>query len=483
MSHTNLRHRITRWQMSVAAVLLAASACAAQEVGRMPLHEGPKGPPQPVPVFTRTQALDAVLGRPTSTSVVLSLLHYQRDAVVTLVYAPFESKDKSQEQQRHITLKSDEPQEVALSQLKPNTRYSYLVRAADSAQALLEGSFHAARPPGSHFAFTLTADSHLDQNTSMALYQQTLANVAMDEPDFHIDLGDTFMTEKHASREGAAQQYLVQRHFLSRIGAVAPLFLVLGNHDGESAKQVREGADGLAVWANMQRKRYFPNPVPDHFYSGNANPDALSGSLQDYYAWHWGDALLVVLNPYWHAPQRRADERWGLSLGEAQYRWLQKTLETSHAKFKIILIHQLAGGADAQGRGGAEAVPFGEWGGDNADGTPGLASHRPGWSESIHALLLRTGVNAVFHGHDHLFAMQPKDGIVYQEVPQPAHSGRGAEHYGYRSGTILSDSGHLRITVTPQKLVADFVATQTLQDGLPGPSNRKLLFSYDIPAR
>jgi hypothetical protein len=61
--------------------------------------------------------------------------------------------------------------------------------------------------------------------------------------------------------------------------------------------------------------------------------------------------------------------------------------------------------------------------------------------------------------------------------------GTGAERYGYQAGTILNDSEHMRITVTPHKLVADFVAAQTLQDGLPGSRNRTVLFSYDIPAR
>jgi hypothetical protein len=38
----------------------------------------------------------------------------------------------------------------------------------------------------------------------------------------------------------------------------------------------------------------------------------------------------------------------------------------------------------------------------------------------IHQLLVRNKVAAVFHGHDHLFAKQDLDGIVYQEVPQPS---------------------------------------------------------------
>ena len=216
------------------------------------------------------------------------------------------------------------------------------------------------------------------------------------------------------------------------------------------------------------RKRYFPNPQPDGFYTGNAQPDTQSGLLQDYYAWHWGDALFIVLNPYWHGTRWRGDDRWGPTLGVEQYRWLQRTLETSHARFKFVFIHQLVGGADRQGRGGVEAAAFGEWGGRNPDGTSGFAAQRPGWPLPIHALLLRHEVSAVFHGHDHLYARQELDGIVYQEVPQPGHPGEGtprfAGEYGYRQGTILGGAGHLRIKITPAEASVEFVRARPAEN-------------------
>jgi len=50
------------------------------------------------------------------------------------------------------------------------------------------------------FTFTITADSHLDEKTDLAVYQRTLRNAAADQPVFHIDLGDTFMSEKLTER-------------------------------------------------------------------------------------------------------------------------------------------------------------------------------------------------------------------------------------------------------------------------------------------
>ena len=110
-----------------------------------------------------------------------------------------------------LSLKKDQPQELAVNKLTANQRYSYQVKDSDSGTSLINGSFRTGRARTDSFIFTVTADSHLDGNTDAALYQRTLANVKADAPDFHIDLGDTFMTGKHESRENAAQQYRAQR--------------------------------------------------------------------------------------------------------------------------------------------------------------------------------------------------------------------------------------------------------------------------------
>lgn len=46
------------------------------------------------------------------------------------------------------------------------------------------------------FIFTITADSHLDDHTDLEFYQRTLRSAAAEKPLFHVDLGDTFMSEK-----------------------------------------------------------------------------------------------------------------------------------------------------------------------------------------------------------------------------------------------------------------------------------------------
>ena len=413
-----------------------------------------QGPPHQMAPFAAQPDVDLLSGAPQLDGIRLVMLAHRRDERVRLELSPPLTAGTPQ-----WRLRRGEPLSVRLSGLQANTAYRYTLRGADD-RLLAQGVWQTGRPAGSAFRFTLTADSHLDQNTDSSMYQRTLALAREDQPDFHLDLGDTFMVDKHASREAAAAQYLAQHHYLAQLGR--PIFLVLGNHDGEEAR-LRRGVDSLADWANGQRRRLFANPAPGGLYSGDLATAADGQALQDYYAWTWGDALFVVLNPYWHAPARRQDERWGLSLGEAQYRWLQSTLAASQARYKLIFVHQLVGGIDRQGRGGIEGARFGEWGGDNADGSSGLATQRPGWAEPVHALLVRHGVSAVFHGHDHLYASQRLDGVAYIEVPQPGHRGPGhtqaGADYGYRAGTVRGEGGYLRLDVNAERLLARFIGT------------------------
>ena len=297
----------------------------------------------------------------------------------------------------------------------------------------------------SPFTFTVTADSHLDYNTDRELYQRTLISAAADKPVFHVDLGDTFMSEKHTNRATTVLQYLDQRRYFDLLKV--PVHLVNGNHDGESGRYLDGTTNNLATWSRAMRRRYFLEP--------------LVSDSRAYYSWEHGNSLFIVLDPYWFTPrQRRDDDNWIRTLGAEQYQWLKRTLETSKATFKFVFIHQLVGGLDRAGRGGVEVAPFFEWGGKNLDGKDIFKEKRPDWAMPIHPLLVKNHVNILFHGHDHLYAKQDLDGIVYQEVPQPGDPrGRtsSAEEYGYKTGTILASSGYLRVTVSAAQTHVEYV--------------------------
>ena len=407
-----------------------------------------------------THDCDLILARPEKNSVTVSVMAY-RDLEG---YAECQAKPGTLAAKTPVRLfKKGETTQLLISGLQPDTRYDYQFHFRIPAAAQLvtqKGSFHTARPPGSSpFTFTMTADVHLDEHTSPEVYLKSLANIRADSPDFHVDLGNLFMTEKHASRTEAADQYLAQRYYLGQIGS--PLFLALGVHDGEGSKNDDGTSESLAAWSNSIRKRFFPNPVPDEFYSGNGAMAAKTGLLENYYAWEWGDALFVVLDPYRYSMrERKGGGGWGWSLGEAQYRWLGKTLESSHAKFKFVFIHNLLVG-DQSARGGVEVAGLNEWGGKNADGTDGFKDHRPGWKEPIHQLLLRNHVAAVFKAHDNFYARQSLDGIVYLMVPQPSFEGndriRDLDTYGYKKGVFIGNSGHVRVSVGGGQAKVEYV--------------------------
>ena len=381
------------------------------------------------------------------------------------------------------------PVNIVLDGLKPDTRYFYQLNHHSAGDELAKDqirSFHTQRAAASRFTFDIQADSHLDVSSDVKVYQQTLANMLADKPDFMIDLGDTTMVDKFGSFYTRAEsQYRAQRYYIGGIAHSVPVLLTLGNHDGEQGFRLTGEPDSMPLLSVAMRKKYFPNPEPGGIYTGNATPQEGAGLLQDHYAWEWGGALFVVLDPFWFTRDRKGDDNWGMTLGEAQYRWLTKTLEKSKAPFKFIFIHHLVGGLGRDVRGGVKPAPYMEWGGKNADGTDGFAGHRPGWKMPIHQLLVKNGVSIVFHGHDHLFAKEELDGIIYQEVPQPSHpSGgtRSAEEYGY-TGVILGSSGHLRVTVDPKEAVVEYVRAAVPGVTKDNVANGSVAHRYSITTR
>ena len=102
---------------------------------------------------------------------------------------------------------------------------------------------------------------------------------------------------------GAAQLCRdVRTGFFSIVGHSVPLFLVNGNHEAELG-WLLTGTNSPGVWGAQARQHYFPVPAPGGFYSGATSTDPYTlGPRDGYYAFEWGDALFVVIDPYWHSP-------------------------------------------------------------------------------------------------------------------------------------------------------------------------------------
>jgi hypothetical protein len=87
------------------------------------------------------------------------------------------------------------------------------------------------------------------------------------------------------------------RSYYEKAGHSIPIFNVLGNHEGEAGWFNNGTANNIAVWDAQQRNKYFNNPEPDGFYSGDTANTPFVGKRKSYFAWHWGDALFIVKNP------------------------------------------------------------------------------------------------------------------------------------------------------------------------------------------
>jgi len=336
--------------------------------------------------------------------------------------------------------------------------------------------------------------------------------------------------------------YLEQRlKYVNLMANSTSLFLVNGNHEQAHYANLGGIFNNAAVWSADARNKFYPNPTPTlaGFYTGDTESFAGGvngfpgvggdGLLRDYYAFTWGDALFVTIDPYWHAPFSPDSNLFDAvsasnepaaqqTMGDAQYQWLKRTLEGSTAKYKFIFQHHILG----NGRGAASMITTTEWGGASRSGF-NFATDRSTWAKPVHQLLVDTktpgGQTIVFTGHDHTFAREMVDGIVYQEVPNPSDNSYWAYNcsayapvsvatfpttwkksdgsaYGvYDPGysIVRPDTGFLQVTVSPTAVRVDYIRTfraTDLQldsnaasfDSLSGHVNGETDFSYSLPA-
>lgn len=385
------------------------------------------------------------------------------------------------------------PVVVELSPLAANTRYYYrTVYKSGNAAAYQRGpvrTFHTQRAQGERFTFVVEADEHLyDKKGIRSLYQICLQNQARDSADLMFSLGDTFgddHTPLETTSEDMRALHLDYRQYLGAVCHSTPFLFCLGNHEGETGYWLDQTPpNNIAIYGTQWRKFYYPNPFPNDFYTGNTTQEPHGiGFPENYYAFTWGDALFVVLDVYRDCDVDEKPKNWDWTLGKDQYDWLKNTLETSTAAHKFVFAHHNRG----QGRGGALPARGYEWGGygNNGNGDWEFDKMRPGWAMPIHQLMVTNGVDIFFQGHDHLYAKEVMDGLVYQEVPMPSDTsyeiGVLANADAYTDIT-LDGSGHLRVTVDANCVTVDYVAAYLPQDTLGAHKNREVRYTYKAGA-
>ena len=260
-----------------------------------------------------------------------------------------------------------------------------------------------------------------------------------------------------------------------------------------------------AVLAGSARVKYFPLPESNATYSVDSTSVDGVGLLRDYYAWEWGDALFVTLDPYWHSKYAvdnvagdsasdlnssgtkkaggkssngKVNNLWQVGIGDEQYSWLKKTLEESKAKFKFVFAHHVLG----TGRGAIEVSTNYEWGGQDPKGISTFQKERPNWELPIHDLMVKNGVSIFFQGHDHIFVTQERDGLIYQSMPNPADDTFSYfNESAYLSGTKAPNSGHVRVTVSSKEAKVEYFLAARSADK--SRTNLALAHSYTVMPR
>lgn len=452
------------------------------------------------------QQQSIVLGRPTANSITASIL-FDQNMQYYLEYGT---------QSGNYTTTSivysnvlNVPDEIDLTGLMPNTQYYYRMQykavGAASYTPTTEYKFHTQRPEGSPFTFTVESDEHLYDYGNPGMYQVTLANEAAENPDFMMSLGDIFGDDHTPTTTTSADMDAKHKYYRQYLGAVThsiPLYICLGNHEGENdyylnangiytttTNNLPAAPNGIGVWGTQWRKYYYPNPFPNTFYSGNTTVENFGIDLpENYYAWTWGDALFVVLDVYRteiFPGSTPADgskpTNWDWTLGQSQYLWMRSVLENSTATHKFVFAHHNRG----QGRGGSAVATGFEWGGKDGNQYK-FDQYRPGWGKPIHQVFMDTGVDIFFQGHDHLFAKEVLNNIVYQEVPMAADltyvKGYTANASAY-TDVILDGTGHIKVDVSNNCVTVSYVKSYIPgTTGSSGHTNGEIGYTYSVGA-
>ena len=292
----------------------------------------------------------AFVAVPTDTSAVINLingetplkgeLRYRPEGARAWAAQPVELAPTTQENLRAGTLS------VRLAGLKPGPRYEYELRQNNRPVQGGAGSFMTRRLASEPFRFIAMTDAHVNPaNPDRSPVLRVSADTASRyKPDFVLHLGDNIQTVGSTHGGPAAEEnhpnifYIYYRQMLGQLQSQAGQFILNGNWEGENGWHPEPNRS----WARNARMAFAPAPDNSTYPEGGS-------PRQDYYAFTWGDALLVGLNAtgynainHEHTRGPGSGSDW--TLGKEQFAWLEKTLAESKATWKFLFIHHAVGG-------------------------------------------------------------------------------------------------------------------------------------------
>ena len=365
---------------------------------------------------------------------------------------------------------------IPIENLTEDTKNYYRVRVRKSGEqenfmSLSERSFMTLRNKGSSFTFDVLTDSHL----FLSLYEGTpqpydgekiikkiIDQINADDPDFVLDGGDTAMTHRNTdfsalTQKGAEHRYQLVRNIYERLNS--PLYLALGNHEGEVGWNSTAGdhIPGTQEKYLAARLRFWPNPTNETYSKGG-------GKFEDYYAFETGDALFVILDSYRYntlAPQQPDD--W--TLGQEQLDWLNKTLRESDKKWKFLFSHHIIGGTRHHA-----GYNYGDGG--------GLLS-QTGDQKVINHLMEKYNAQFYYYGHIHLFAHDWANWSDFNRENYTNYVGIGPsggtgfckpDRVALYDVPVKCEKGYLKTNVSPHNVTFAFINY----------SNGNPLYSYTL---
>ncbi len=235
-----------------------------------------------------------------------------------------------------------------------------------------------------------------------------------EEPDFIVLLGDTTglgayhkwpsfgLSTVNLSSDSdcnwlAELFWLRMRKLYSALTPFIPIFIVLGNHDGEAQW------NPTSKWGGYWRQKLFALPGTTTYVEGG-HPEG------KYYAFSWGSdknnrggVLFIILNTTAFSGFQFPTKLEDWSLGQEQRLWFERTLKEAERHWIFICAHHVLGGWPAGPDETIRDLAYGRGPLFTAEDYKEYANPEKIEQVWITKKALENGVRAFIYGHDHIF--------------------------------------------------------------------------------